>query len=97
MDHLGQEATGDAVGPLAGGGDGDVAGLILTAELGRPDPGGDGPPAPGQDGAEEQQGEPGAERRSRAAASQGNHWHGAAVGCEDAIGGRLRSGVWQVW
>ena len=58
-DHLGQEASGDAIGPLAGGGDGDVAGLEPIAELGRPDPGGDGPPAPGQDGAEEQQGEPG--------------------------------------
>src|SRR5262245_32124190 len=31
----------------------------MTAELGRPDPGGDSPAAPRQDGAEEQQGEPG--------------------------------------
>ena len=53
------EASGDAVGPLAGGRDGGVAGLELVAELGRPDPGGDGPPAAGQDGAEEQEGEPG--------------------------------------
>jgi hypothetical protein len=26
-DYLGQEASGDAIGPLAGGRDGDVAGL----------------------------------------------------------------------
>ncbi len=58
-DHFDQQASGDAVGPLAGGRDGDVAGRILVAELGRPDPGGDGPASPGQDGAEEQQGEPG--------------------------------------
>ncbi len=57
-DHLGQEASGDAFDPLAGGGDGDVATLILAAELGRPDPGGDGSPALGQDGSEEQEGEP---------------------------------------
>jgi hypothetical protein len=57
-DHLGEEASDDAVGPLAGDRDGDVAGWILTAELGGPDPGGDGPPAAGEDGPEEQEGEP---------------------------------------
>src|SRR5947209_6606195 len=57
-DDFDQETSGDAVGPLAGGRDGDVAGLILAAELGRPDPGGDGPASPGKDGAKEQQGEP---------------------------------------
>ena len=57
-DHLGQQASGDAIGPLAGGGDGDVAGLVPIAELGRPDPGRDGAPAPGQDRPEEEQGEP---------------------------------------
>jgi hypothetical protein len=34
----------------------------------------------------------GVDRRSSAAASQENHWHGAGVRCEDVIGGRLRSG-----
>ncbi len=57
-DHLDEEAPGDVIGPLAGGGDGEVAGLVLAAELGGPDPTGDGPPAPGQDGPEEQEGEP---------------------------------------
>jgi hypothetical protein len=47
LDHLGQDAPGDAIGPLAGG-DGGVAGAELVAELRGPDPGGDGPPAPGQ-------------------------------------------------
>ena len=81
------------IGPLACGRDGDVAGLELAAELGRPDPGGDAPPAPGQDRPEGTAwASLGAERRSRAAASHENHWHGAGVGCEDVIGGRLRSG-----
>jgi hypothetical protein len=39
----------------------------------------------------------GEDRRSRAEASRENHWHGAGIGCEDVIGGRLRSDVWQVW
>jgi hypothetical protein len=58
FDYLGQEPPGDAIGPLAGGGDGDVAGLEPVAELGRPDPGRDGTPAAGQDRPEEKQGEP---------------------------------------
>ena len=58
-DHVEQQASGDDVGLLPGGGHGDVAGLEPIAELGRPDPGRDGAPAPGQDGAEEQTGEPG--------------------------------------
>jgi hypothetical protein len=57
-DHLGEEASGDAIGPLAGGGDGEITGLIAVAELGRPDPGRDGPSTPGEDGTEEQEGEP---------------------------------------
>jgi hypothetical protein len=48
-DYFDQETSGEAVGPLAGGGYREIAGLILTAELGCPDPGGDGPPVPGQD------------------------------------------------
>ena len=67
MDHLGQQAPSDAVGPLAGRRDGDVAGLILVAELGGPDPGGDRPPAAGQDGTEEEEGEPALHVRSRSA------------------------------
>ena len=47
------------LGLLAGGGDGGVAGPELVAQPGGPDPAGDGPPAAGEDGAEEQQGEPG--------------------------------------
>ena len=46
------------VGPLAGGRDGGVARAELAAQPGGPDPAGDGPPAAGQDGPEEQQGEP---------------------------------------
>jgi hypothetical protein len=86
------ELPGDAIGPLAGGGDGGVAGAELVAQLGGSNPGGDGPLAPGQDRPEEHKGEPGADRRSRAEASRENHWHGADIGCEDVIGGRLRSG-----
>ena len=41
-----------------GRGDGDITGSELVAELDRPDPTGDRPPAPGQDRAEEQEGEP---------------------------------------
>lgn len=32
-----------------------------------------------------------------ATASWENHWHGAGVGCEDVIGGRLRSARRAVW
>ena len=95
-DHLGQEASGDAIGPLAGGGDGGVAGLELVAELGRPDPGGDGPPAPGQDGAEEQQGEPGG---GPAVEGGGEPGEPLARGGERMRGchGRLRPGCRLVW
>ena len=78
------------LGLLAGRRDGGVAGAELVAQPGGPDPAGDGPPAAGQDGAEEQQGEPGADRRSRAAASRENHWHGAGSGCEDVMAGSVR-------
>src|SRR5262245_2029438 len=57
-DRLQEQAGGDAIGPLAGGGDGGVAGLEPVAELCRPDPTGHGPPAPGQYGPEEQECEP---------------------------------------
>jgi hypothetical protein len=52
------QERGDAIGPLAGRRDGGVAGAELVAQPGRPDPGGDGPPAAGQDGPEEQEDEP---------------------------------------
>jgi transposase-like protein len=39
----------------------------------------------------------GAERRSTAAASHENHWHGAGVGCEDVIGAGSGRGVGLVW
>lgn len=95
-DHLGQETPGDAVGLLAGGSDGDVAGLKPVAELGRPDPGGDGPPTPSDDSPEKRRASLEADRRSRAAASQENHWHGTGVGCEDVMAGSVRDDR-QVW
>jgi hypothetical protein len=39
----------------------------------------------------------GVNRLSSAAARRTNHWHGTGVWCEDAIGGRLRTGAWQAW
>jgi hypothetical protein len=58
-DHPQHEVSGGGLGPLPGRRDGRVAALELRAQFGRPDPAGDGPPAAGQDGAEEEQGEPG--------------------------------------
>ncbi len=58
LDDLGQEASSDAVGPLVGGRDGGVTGAELAAELRGSNPGGDGPPAPSEDGAEGQWGKP---------------------------------------
>ena len=57
-DHLGQGTPCNAIGSLAGGRDGGVAGAELVAELRGADPTGDGPPASGEDGPEEQEGEP---------------------------------------
>ena len=54
----GQE-SGDVVGILAGRGDGGIALAELAAELRGVNPGGDGAATSGQDGPEEQQGEPG--------------------------------------
>ena len=48
-----------SVGLLAGRGDGRVAGLVLAAQPDGADPAGDGPPAAGQDRAEEEPGQPG--------------------------------------
>ena len=58
-DDFNQKTSGDVVGPLAGGRDGAVAGLIPAAEIGRPDLGGDSPAPQGKDGPEEQECEPG--------------------------------------
>ena len=67
-----------------------------VTQPGGPDPTGDGSPAAGQDGAEEQPARPGAERRSSAEASRENHWHGAGIGCEDVMAGSVR-GDGLVW
>jgi hypothetical protein len=90
-DDFKQEASGDDVGPLTGGGHGDLAGLESVAELGRPDPGRDGTPAPGQDGPEEEEGEP---WRGAAVESGGEPGEPLARDGERMRGchGRLRSG-----
>ncbi len=96
-DDLGQQASGNAVGPLASGRDGDVAGLILAAEPGRPDPASDGPTAPGQDGPEEQQGEPRGGPTIERGGEPGEPlaWGGRRV--RRCHGGRLRSRCPAVW
>ena len=87
-----QEVRGDRVGLLAGRGDGDVAGAELVARAWRR-----GSklvtvlPAAGQDGAEEQQGEPGGgpavEGRGEAGEPLARSW---ASGCKDVMAGSVR-------
>src|SRR5262249_53975723 len=59
LDHREYEVCGDRPGLLARRRDGRVTGAELIAESGGADPAGDGPAAASQDGAEEEQGEPG--------------------------------------
>src|SRR4051812_12924456 len=58
-DYLGQQASGDAIGPFDGGGDGGGAGAKHGSEVRGPEPGGYVATPSGQDGAEEQEGNPG--------------------------------------
>ena len=59
LDRIVEQPGRDVVGLLAGRGDGRVARLVFSAQPDGADPSGDGPSAAGQDGAEEEPGQPG--------------------------------------
>ena len=90
LDHRQHEVGGDRLGLLPGRRDGRVARPELVAEPGGADPTGDRPPAAGQDGAEEQQGEPGCGPAVEGGRESGEPLARAGVGCEDVMAGSVR-------